>query len=218
MATGIVSIAAADHGFHRISDVLIVVAAVLFAALTIAAIVRLRPDLDNLDVPLQLLTFVAACAVVGTRLHSSPLARSDCSAGCGFWRLAVRGCGGIGGRAARPRAWRLGICGRCDIGAGDPRRGPRLPTAAIALLALALCLYGAMTGLVVWRVFHEPSAADLCQPDIWILMGGVAIATLAGDHISSRRSADSAGNRRDVGRRQRVDTATGRGECAGSRR
>ena len=40
-----------------------------------------------------------------------------------------------------------------------------------------------MTGLVLWRAAHEPSAADLYQPDMWILMGGAAIATLAGDHI-----------------------------------
>ena len=48
---------------------------------------------------------------------------------------------------------------------------------------LAICLYCVMTGLVLWRVVHEPSATDLSQPDMWILMGGAAIATLAGDHI-----------------------------------
>ena len=71
MATGIVSIAAADHRYHVISDVLAVIAAILLAALVVAAIVRLRADFDDVDVPLQLFTFVAACAVVGTRLHSS---------------------------------------------------------------------------------------------------------------------------------------------------
>ena len=40
-----------------------------------------------------------------------------------------------------------------------------------------------MTGLIVWRAFHDPAAPELVQPDIWILMGGAAIATLAGDHI-----------------------------------
>ena len=29
----------------------------------------------------------------------------------------------------------------------------------------------------------EPTAPELRQPDVWILMGGAAIATLAGDHI-----------------------------------
>ncbi len=54
---------------------------------------------------------------------------------------------------------------------------------AIALLVLAVCLYCVVTGLVLWRLVHEPSAPELSQPDAWILMGGAAIATLAGDHI-----------------------------------
>ena len=54
---------------------------------------------------------------------------------------------------------------------------------AIALSALAIVVYGVMTGLVVWCTCHDPSASELRQPDIWILMGGIAIATLAGDHI-----------------------------------
>lgn len=40
-----------------------------------------------------------------------------------------------------------------------------------------------MTSLVLWRLVHEPSAPDLLEPDMWIVMGGAAIATLAGDHI-----------------------------------
>jgi hypothetical protein len=50
MATGIVSIAAA------------------LAALVVAAIVRLRADFDDVDVPLQLFTFVAACRPSRTQL------------------------------------------------------------------------------------------------------------------------------------------------------
>jgi tellurite resistance protein TehA-like permease len=47
---------------------------------------------------------------------------------------------------------------------------------AVLFWVLAICVYMLMTGLIVWRV-------DLAQPDSWILMGGAAIATLAGDHI-----------------------------------
>jgi hypothetical protein len=50
MATGIVSVAAADHGYDGVSDVLAVIAVALLAGLTVLAIVRLRPDLDDLDV------------------------------------------------------------------------------------------------------------------------------------------------------------------------
>jgi hypothetical protein len=42
-----------------------------------------------------------------------------------------------------------------------------------------------MTGLVLRRAAHEPSAPELYQPDMWILMGGAAIATLAGDSIDT---------------------------------
>jgi hypothetical protein len=56
MATGIVSVAAADHGYDGVSDVLAVIAVALLAGLTVLAIVRLRPDLDDLDVPAWLVT------------------------------------------------------------------------------------------------------------------------------------------------------------------
>ena len=44
-------------------------------------------------------------------------------------------------------------------------------------------VYLLMTGLIVWRSIHDRAAPELVQPDMWILMGGAAIATLAGDHI-----------------------------------
>jgi tellurite resistance protein TehA-like permease len=54
---------------------------------------------------------------------------------------------------------------------------------AMLFWAAAIAVYLVMTGLIVLRAVHEPSAPELSQPDIWILMGGAAIATLAGDHI-----------------------------------
>ena len=183
-----------------------VVAVALLAALVIAAIARLRPDFDDLDVPLQLLTFVAACAVVGTRLSGRPLGRLGrrCSAGSASADGAVGRCGDIGGPG----------CATARVAAGNwpasRRPGWRYVAAdsgssalAVGLLALAICLYCLMTGLVLWRACHEPSAPDLFQPDMWILMGGAAIATLAGDHIHEAGvEADSAGDGRDVDRRQ----------------
>ena len=184
MATGIVSIAAEDHGFHRISDALIVVAVALFAALIIAAIFRLRPDLDDLDVPLQLLTFVAACAVVGTRLSWWPLGVVGLLGWLLLLPLALLGMWRYRWSGLRDRArggWEL--AGVATSGLAIVAADLGFAAAAIGLLALAICLYCAMTGLVLWRAAHEPSAADLYQPDMWILMGGAAIATLAGDHI-----------------------------------
>jgi tellurite resistance protein TehA-like permease len=184
MATGIVSIAAANHGLDGISDVLAVMSAALLVVLTVLAIARLRPDVNDLDVPVQLLTFAAACAVVGTRL--------------GWWPLGLVGL--LGWLLLLPVALRLmwrnrwtGLRDRARGGwelAGVATSGLAIVAAdnglvgvAIALLVLGICLYCAMTGLVLWRAVHAPSAPDLISPDAWILMGGAAIATLAGDHI-----------------------------------
>jgi tellurite resistance protein TehA-like permease len=48
---------------------------------------------------------------------------------------------------------------------------------------LGIASYLTMTGLVLWRAHHDASSPELVQPDVWILMGGAAIATLAGDHL-----------------------------------
>jgi tellurite resistance protein TehA-like permease len=184
MATGIVSIAAQDHGFDRISDALIVVAVALLAALVVAALVRLRPGFDDLDAPLQLLTFVAACAVVGTRLSWWPLGVAGLLGWLVLLPLALRSMWRHRWPGLRDRArggWEL--AGVATAGLAIVAADLGFVAAAIGLLALAVCLYCAMTSLVLWRAAHDPTAADLYQPDVWILMGGAAIATLAGDHI-----------------------------------
>jgi tellurite resistance protein TehA-like permease len=189
MATGIVSIAAEDHGFHIISDGLAVVAAALLAVLLIAAFTRLRPDFEDLDVPLQLFTFVAACAVVATRLHSSHFTQATLGIAAALawlglamptarllWRHRW-----IGLRDRAHGGWELASVATSGLAILAADSGYRW--LAVALLAFAVCVYGLMTGLVVWRMCRDSSAPELMQPDIWILMGGIAIATLAGDHI-----------------------------------
>lgn len=54
---------------------------------------------------------------------------------------------------------------------------------AVAAWVAALCIYGLMTWLTLWRVLNERKDRDGFEPDTWILMGGMAIATLAGDNI-----------------------------------
>jgi tellurite resistance protein TehA-like permease len=184
MATGIVSIAAADHGFRDISDVLVVIAVGLFAVLVIVSLVRLRPDLDDLDVPFQMLTFVAACAVVGTRMSWWPLGVVGLLGWLLLLPIALRAVWRYRWTGLRDRArgcWELASV--ATSGLAIVAADLRLVGVAIGLLVLAIWLYCVVTGLVLWRVVHEPSAAELFQPDAWILMGGAAIATLAGDHI-----------------------------------
>jgi hypothetical protein len=184
MATGIVSIAAQDHGFDRISDALIVVAVALFAALAVAALVRLRPDFGDPDVPLQLLTFVAACAVVGTRLSWWPLGVACLLGWIALLPLALLAMWRHRWSGLRDRArggWELASV--ATSGLAIVAADLSFVAAAIGLLALAISLYVVMTSLVLWRAAHAAKAAELYQPDVWILMGGAAIATLAGDHI-----------------------------------
>ena len=189
MATGIVSIAAADHGYHVISDVLACVAAVLLAALVVAAIVRLRPDFDDLDVPLQLFTFVAACAVVGTRLQSSPVTHATLGIAAALaWlglamltaRLMLRQ-RWIGLRDRARGGWELASVATSGLAILAADSG--YPWLAVALLTLAIMRVRLDDRIGRLARVPRPSAPELMQPDIWILMGGIAIATLAGDHI-----------------------------------
>jgi tellurite resistance protein TehA-like permease len=184
MATGIVSVAAADHGYDGISDVLAIIAVALLAVLAVLAIVRLRPDFHDLDVPVQLLTFVAACAVVGTRLTWWPLGLVGLLGWLLLLPIALRAMWRNRWTGLRDRArggWEL--AGVATSGLAIVAADLGLVAVAIGLLVLGICLYCAVTGLVLWRAMHAPSALDLFAPDAWILMGGAAIATLAGDHI-----------------------------------
>ena len=192
MATGIVSIAAADHGFDGISQALAVLAAaglVLLAGVGMFAWRRQPLDFAAPETPIGLLTFVAGCAVVGTRLNWLTAVHVS---------LAVLAL--LGWLALLPLALRAMRRHRWTALRDRARGGDELVSVAtsalaivaaelgftgvaVILLASAICLYGAMTGLVLWRAAHEPSAPELYQPDMWILMGGAAIATLAGDSI-----------------------------------
>jgi tellurite resistance protein TehA-like permease len=190
MATGIVSIAAADHGFGVISAVLIVVAAVTLSVLIVVVARAWRGfDMRDPNVPLALFTYIAACAVVGARLAEHRIV---------LWvlaGLALQGWVSLVPLAARSM-WRLRWTGLRDRAHGGwelaavATSGLAIVSAeldtvfwAVIFWVLGICLYLAMTMLVLWRVRHDASSPELVAPDVWILMGGIAIATLAGDHL-----------------------------------
>jgi tellurite resistance protein TehA-like permease len=184
MATGIVSIAAADHGYHIISDVLVVLAAIALPVLIVMVARAWRGfDFRDPDVALGLFTYVAACAVLAARLAEYRVV---------LWVLAgmaLQGWLSLAPLAAR-RMWRH----RAEL--RDRAHGgwelASVATSGLAIVSadldivfwaavfwvLAMCIYVFMTVLILSRV-------DLSQPDSWILMGGAAIATLAGDHLHS---------------------------------
>jgi tellurite resistance protein TehA-like permease len=191
MATGIVSVAAADHGYDAVSDVLIALAAVALPVLIAAAAAAWRREswrLTDLEVSIPLCTYIAACAVVGARLGGHRIV---------LWVLAAMALQGwlslapVVARALwRNRAvlndrvrggWELASVATSGIAilAADLK----IVFLAVLFWAIAIGVYLLMTGLIIRRAIHDASAPELVQPDIWILMGAAAIATLAGDHI-----------------------------------
>ena len=213
MATGILSIAAHNHRYSWISDTLGVIATlglVLLVALVVTTAVAgrrpLRWDLTDPDVTLRLFTFVAACAVIDTRLSSNVwVLRALGAVGLSSWLVLI----GLSARnmlahrwaALRDHAhgaWELASVGTSGLAIVIARAayhtGHRWWLAvAVAVWVAALFIYGMMTWLILWRVVNERQDRDGFEPDTWILMGGLAIATLAGDNIHPLAPAWLAG-------------------------
>lgn len=203
MATGILSIAAHNHGYRRISDTLGVVATVglvllvtLVATTAVGRRRTLRWDLTDPDVTLRLFTFVAACAVVDTRLSSNvwvlrvlgAVALSSWLVLMGISARNMLARGWVALRDQAHGAWELGSVGTSGLAIVIARvaghTGHRWWLAvAVAVWVAAILIYGLMTWLILWRVVSERQHRDGLEPDSWILMGAMAIATLAGDNI-----------------------------------
>lgn len=192
MATGIVSIAAADHGMDVVSAALAVVAVVALAVLIVASALAWKREswhLRDLDTAMGLFAFVAACAVLAARFaeHDYPVWVLGGLALLGWVSLAP---------LVTTTMWRIGWTGLRDRAHGGWELAS-VATSGLAIVSvaagtvswslifwcLALCTYCLMTALIVWRAVHEPEARRSFPPDHWILMGGLAVATLAGDHI-----------------------------------
>ncbi|ORA24839.1 C4-dicarboxylate ABC transporter [Mycobacterium angelicum] len=201
MATGILSIAAGKHEYTRISDalgVLATAALVALAGLVMALALAKRNalwDLTDPDVTLRLFTFVAACAVLDSRLASSAavmyvLGAVALSSWLALALLSARNMAKARPwRALRDRAhgaWELASVGTSGLAIVATQVDLHTPHhwglwVAVPVWLVALCLYGLMTWLILWRAIAE--RAKELEPDSWILMGGLAIATLAGDNI-----------------------------------
>ncbi|WP_019970475.1 tellurite resistance/C4-dicarboxylate transporter family protein [Mycobacterium sp. 141] len=190
MATGIVSISAANHGFGFLSIALAALAAVGLPVLMYLVATRRRSfDLRDIDTVVGFFTYVAACTVLASRFDE--------------YRVAVWGLGTLGllgwlslvPRLLR-RMWQLGPAGLRDRAHGTWELASVATSglsivfvaAGIVFWALifwivALAAYCVMTALIAWRALGEPESRRNVPPDHWILMGGLAIATLAGEHI-----------------------------------
>jgi tellurite resistance protein TehA-like permease len=202
MATGIVSTAAADHQYRWISAGLVVAAEVVFAGLVVTAVAlgvaqRRNPfgDFRSVDVTLLLFTFVAACAVLGARLAScvAVLWTLGGIALAGWLVLAAltaRNMASASLFALRDKAhgaWELAsvaTSGLAIVAALLSWHGTReLLWVSAAFWLVGIVVYGVMTWLIVWHLMASRWDPDGFGPDSWILMGALAIATLAGDEL-----------------------------------
>jgi tellurite resistance protein TehA-like permease len=179
MATGIVSVAAADHHRWLVSNVLAVVAAAILVLLTILG-VRHWETADP-DVVLGLFTFVAACAVLATRFRDvTPLVWALGTAAAVAWLvlagLAARDIWSSGWHALRDRAhggWELASV--ATSGVAIVLADLKMYAGSWAVWIVAVVIYVLITSLILWRA----STGATFEPDDWILMGALAIATLA---------------------------------------
>jgi tellurite resistance protein TehA-like permease len=199
MATGIVSVAARQHHYLRIGDALEVVAVAMFVTLAAGLVLRVGArfgsavrEIQDPDVALRMFTACAACAVLGVRFQDSPVALDVLGVlAAASWLflvpLAIRDV------RRRPRAdlrdhahgaWLLpsvATCGLAITAVDVGRHGTAgaLLWLSAALWLLGLCIYGAVTWLIAWRSVAAPFRPELVTPDSWILLGALAIATLA---------------------------------------
>jgi hypothetical protein len=164
MATGIVSIAAADQGYRWISLGLAVIAGCALPVLVVVCALSWRrspPDVRDPDVLLRMFTYVAACAVLGARLAEYRVVPWVLAAlALQFWLtlapVVVRRMWRIGWTGLRDRAhgaWELASV--ATSGLAILSADLRWLFGALLFWALALLVYGVMTALILWRAVHE---------------------------------------------------------------
>jgi tellurite resistance protein TehA-like permease len=182
MATGIVSVAARLRHLLALSDTLLAVAAAAWVALAVLVSVhtaRHRPRRPRL----QSFALVASTAVLGARF----LVAGDGTVARALWILALACWLGLLARRpkiAEPRGGSLLVVvateGLAVLAALlAPRWAAGLLIVAFVIWALGLLLYP-LVAIAVARALRDRPGFS---PDVWILMGALAIGTLAGTEL-----------------------------------
>ena len=191
MATGIVSVAARLQGLPTFSDVALAVAVLGWCVLAAVLCVQTlrsehrRPRFESF-------AFVAATAVLGARFSYAGrnfVALALWTLAIGAWLvLVVR-------RPELTRAdggWFLVVVGTEALAVLAsliaPRLGAELLPAALTWWALGLALYPLVGGAIAMGLRSRPRFG----PDLWITMGALAIATLAGTELLDAARAFNA--------------------------
>jgi Voltage-dependent anion channel len=168
MATGIVSIAASQHHYGRIAEILGVLASLGLVVLVALVLLTRRFsvwDLRDPDVTLRLFTFVAACAVLDSRPASQAivvpiLGAAALSSWLSLIVLSARNMLARTWTAMRDAArgaWELASVGTSGLAivATKVARSTAEPwwlSVAVPVWAVALCIYALMTWLILCRV------------------------------------------------------------------
>lgn len=204
MATGIVSVAAGDHGYHLIRLVFGGLASAGFLVLATGLLARIAAGPRDIaeqardpDVALRMFTAVAAAEVLAVRWsgHRVVLGLGLALAAGGWLMLAPLSVVDV---RARPReelrdhahgAWLLPSVAASGLAAAAataaPAWGRWLDDVGLATWLAGLLMYAAVTWLILWRAVSGPFGPDQVPPDSWILMGALAAATLGGAQIAA---------------------------------
>jgi tellurite resistance protein TehA-like permease len=185
-----------------------VLASVGLGALVIAVIAaavatsrKLFWDMTDPDVTLRLFTFVAACAVLATRLSFNvAMLRVLGVVALSAWSVLIvltgRNMSAHRWAALRDHAhgaWELASVGTSGLAivmsqVSDHTGHRWWLLVAAPVWSAAIGIYALMTWLILWRTVVERRDHDGFAPDSWIMMGGLAIATLAGDQLHQQLS------------------------------
>jgi tellurite resistance protein TehA-like permease len=204
MATGVVSIAADDQHYPALGLPFGVLAGAVFVLVTVAAVERVwrtrhrpaglprRPDRV-----LRWFSLAAACAVLAARWRTGPwpLVWTLSIASAAAWAVLIwPALVTLGTRSiAELREWARGnwllasvACQSQAVTAADLAHGAAarpLLDLALACWLLGLISYLALATLITARAITDRRL--LVAPDAWILMGALAIATLAASTITT---------------------------------
>jgi hypothetical protein len=205
MATGIVSVAAREAGWPVVATVLAVIAAVAFTVLVSWAAVgvattrtAIAAGPDPLTRALLLFSAVAACDVLAAALGPDRLGIAvalGTVAGV-LWLVLVRAAvAALRSRPPRSRGegarggWLLAAVATESLAltAAHLTRAavavPVLLGVALGCWTFGLAAYLVIAVPVVRRIAAARTGVEVLDPDIWVLMGGLAIATLAGSSV-----------------------------------
>jgi tellurite resistance protein TehA-like permease len=183
MATGIVSVAASLQGLPALSETLLWVACLAWVTLALALSLRGFRQATSTRPRFASFAFVAATAVLGTRFalmgHTAVAFALLVLAASSWLALLPRRRGG----ERADGGWFLIVVGTESLAVLASllaqRWGEQFLDAALACWLLGVCLYPAVAAAIGAELHHRPRFG----PDLWITMGALAIATLAGTEI-----------------------------------